>query len=62
MQNGLFFVLLLLLMQMVRFREVDTVPAVIEREQNIPCWAEKIVEVRPKPADGNTGTKAQRES
>ena len=33
-----------------------------KRNQNIPSWAEKDVEVRPKPADVKTGTKAQRES
>ena len=42
-------------MTMVRFREVD---AVIKKNQNIPCWAEKDVEVRPKPADVKTGTNA----
>ena len=62
MRNRLFIELFLLWMPRVRFREVDTVPAVIERELNIPCWAEKDVEVRNKSADVKTGTKAQRES
>ena len=62
MRNKLFIELFLLLMPRVRFREADTVLAVIEENQNILCWAKNNVEVRPKPADVKTGTKAQRES
>ena len=32
------------------------------KNQNFPCRAETDVEVRPKPADVKTGTRAQRES
>ena len=40
----------------------DTVPQWSKENQNILCWAEKDVEVRPNPVDVKTGTKAQRES
>ena len=62
MRNLLFIELLLLLMPKVRFREVDTVPALIEKEPKPSLQAEKNVEVRLKPVDVKTGTKAQRES